>query len=98
MLDERNATFWRHADIAAWLARDQGVEPWWSQNLTVRYEQERGMRAPGQMADGTYSASVSRTLAGDKRGLLDSAVEVVSAEVGAPPASVSPDARYATAR
>ena len=98
MLDERQATAWRHADIAAWLVRDQGVEPWWSQNLTVRYEQERGMRAPGQLADGTYSASVSRTLAGDKRELLDSAVAAIGAAVGEQPASVSPDARYATAR
>ena len=56
------------------------------------------MRAPGQMADGTYSVSASRTLAGDKRQLLDWAVEVVTASVGTPPASVSPDARYATAR
>jgi hypothetical protein len=98
MLDERNATSWRHADIAAWLVRDQGVEPWWSQNLTVRYEQERGMRAPGQMADGTFSVSASRTLVGDKGSLLDSAVAVVGQWLGAPPASVSPDARYATAR
>ncbi len=98
LLDDRNATSWRHADIAAWLVRDQGVEPWWSQNLTVRYEQERGLRAPGQMADGTYSVSVSRTLAGDKRELLDSAEQVIRAAVGAPPATISPDARYATAR
>jgi hypothetical protein len=97
-LDERNATSWRHADIAAWLVRDQGVDPWWSQNLTVRYEQERGMRAPGQVADGSYSVSVSRTLPGDKRQLLDHAVEVLGGALGNPPASVSPDARYATAR
>ena len=98
LLDERNATSWRHADIAAWLVRDQGVDPWWSQNLTVRYEQERGMRAPGQMADGSYSVSVSRTLPGDKRQLLDAGIEVVGASLGQPPASVSPEARYATAR
>jgi hypothetical protein len=98
MLDERDATSWRHADIAAWLVRDQGVDPWWSQNLTVRYEQERGMRAPGQMADGSYSVSTSRTLAGDRARLLDSAIEVVTGVVGMRPASVSPDARYATAR
>ncbi len=98
LLDERNATSWRHADIAAWLVRDQGVDPWWSQNLTVRYEQQRGMRSPGQMADGTYSVSASRTLPGDKRQLLDSAVEVVGSSVGKPPASVRPAARYATAR
>ncbi|MDQ4138100.1 MAG: DUF4287 domain-containing protein [Actinomycetota bacterium] len=98
LLDERNATSWRHADIAAWLVRDQGVDPWWSQSLTVRYEQQRGMRSPGQMADGTYSVSASRTLPGDKRQLLDSAVEVVGSSVGKPPASVRPAARYATAR
>jgi Domain of unknown function (DUF4287) len=98
LLDERNATSWRHADIAAWLVRDQGVDPWWSQNLTVRYEQERGMRAPGQMADGTYSVSASRTLAGDKPEVLDAAVRAVREAVGSEPASVNPDAVYATAR
>lgn len=98
LLDERNAASWRHADIAAWLVRDQGVDGWWAQNLTVRYEQARGMRAPGQMADGTYSVGASRTVAGDKRAILDRAVEVVGAAVGRPPASVRPDAGYATAR
>ncbi|MFC0681034.1 DUF4287 domain-containing protein [Lysobacter korlensis] len=98
MLDERNATTWRHADIAAWLVRDHGVDPWWSQNLTVRYEQERGMRAPGQMADGTYSVSTSRTLAGDKRQVLEAAVAAVRESVGMEPASVNADAAYATAR
>jgi hypothetical protein len=98
MLDERNATSWRHAEIAAWLVRDHSVDPWWSQNLTVRYEQARGMRAPGQMADGTYSVSASRTVAGEKRQVLDRVIEVLAEFTGAAPAKVSPDAVYATAR
>jgi glycosyltransferase involved in cell wall biosynthesis len=98
LLDAQNAPSWRHADIAAWLVRDHNVDPWWSQNLTVRYEQARGMRAPGQMADGTCSVSASRTLVGDKQELLDRAVEVVREHTGADPASVRPDAGYATAR
>ncbi|OLT47888.1 hypothetical protein [Cellulosimicrobium sp. CUA-896] len=41
-----------------------GVDGWWAQSLTVAYEQERGMRAPGQRSDGTYEVSPSRSVAG----------------------------------
>lgn len=51
-----------HAEIAAWLRDDQGVGGWWAQTVTVGYERITGVRLPGQMPDGTFSVSRSRTL------------------------------------
>jgi len=60
LLDAAGAQGWRHPAIAAFL-RDQGVPGWWSQGITVAYEQERGLRLPGQRPDGTFDANISRT-------------------------------------
>ncbi len=38
------------------------VDGWWAQSITGAYEQERGIRVPGQMADGTYTANASKTV------------------------------------
>lgn len=65
-LDAAGATGWRHRDIAAWLVREHGVDAWWSQGITVGYEQSRGLRVPGQRADGSFECSVSRTLPVDR--------------------------------
>lgn len=62
LLDAAGATEWKHRDIASWLVREHGVDAWWSQGLTVGYEQERGIRVPGQQQDGLFECSVSRTL------------------------------------
>jgi uncharacterized protein YndB with AHSA1/START domain len=51
-----------HTEIARWLNRERGVNGWWSQTLTVGYEQARGLREPGQRADGKWAISVSKTL------------------------------------
>lgn len=95
-LDAQQATGWSHTAIARWLV-DNGVDPWWAQGITVRYEQSRGMRQPGQAADGTFESSVSRTFAGEQRAALDRVIAAVSAAHGEP-VSVRPDAKYATAR
>ncbi len=50
-----------HTAAAKHLRDAHGVGAWWSQTLTVRYEQERGLRDIGQMKDG-YEFSVSRTI------------------------------------
>ncbi|MDQ4025861.1 MAG: DUF4287 domain-containing protein [Actinomycetota bacterium] len=63
LLDAWGATGRTHTEIARWLVDEQGVDGWWAQSLTVSYEQERGMRAPGQRADGTYGVSASKTVA-----------------------------------
>ena len=62
MLDKWGAKDKKHPEIARWLSQEHGVDGWWAQSVTVAYEQERGMRAPGQMADGTYSVNASKTI------------------------------------
>jgi hypothetical protein len=62
LLDEWGATARRHSEIAAWLADEHGVPPWWRQSVTVAYERARGMRAVHQMTDG-FSVGVTRTMA-----------------------------------
>ncbi|MGH2697856.1 MAG: hypothetical protein ACRDJL_01480 [Actinomycetota bacterium] len=62
LLDKRGAKAKKHPEIARWLSEEQEVDGWWAQSVTVAYEQERGMRAPGQRADGTYSVSASKTV------------------------------------
>jgi len=37
---------------------------WWAQNVTVAYEQYIGRRVPGQVADGTFEVSVTKTIDG----------------------------------
>lgn len=61
LLDAAGATSWKHPRIAKHLT-DQGVSAWWSQSLTVAYEQERGLRLPGQRPDRTFEANASKTL------------------------------------
>jgi hypothetical protein len=62
LLDAAGGQGWEHRRIAAWLAGEHGVDPWWSQSIAVGYEQARGLRVPGQRPDGTFAASVSRTV------------------------------------
>ena len=54
-----------HTAIAAWVREAHDVEPWWAQGVTVGYERITGIRLPGQMPDGTFTVSRSRTLSGD---------------------------------
>ena len=51
-----------HTTIAAWLVEVHGVDGWWAQGVTVGYERITGRRLPGQMKDGTFSVSRSKTL------------------------------------
>lgn len=62
LLDNWGAARKPHAEIARWLLRQNGVNSWWSQTLTVGYEQARGLREPGQYADG-FAVSASKTVA-----------------------------------
>ena len=61
ILDGWNATSRSHTEIARWLIEEHDVPGWYSQSLTVGYEQARGMRAPGQRKDG-FAAGASRTV------------------------------------
>ena len=62
VLDKAGASAWSHKDIAIYLHDKQGVPSWWSQMVTVGYEQARGLRVKHQKCDGEYSASASKTL------------------------------------
>lgn len=61
LLDAAGATSMTHPQIVAYL-REQGVGAWWQQAVTVAYEQERGLRARHQMADG-YQIGGNKTIA-----------------------------------
>ncbi len=62
LLDEWDAATRKHPEIARWLVAEHGVDGWWAQNITVGYEQARGIRAVGQRGDGSYSATASKTV------------------------------------
>ncbi len=54
-----------HAAVAARVLQDFEVTGWWSQAVTVGWERITGRRLVNQMADGTFTASVSRTISVD---------------------------------
>ena len=62
LLDQAGAKVWPHADIVLWLRKKQAVSDWWSQMVTVGYEQAIGRRLKHQKPEG-FAISVSRTIA-----------------------------------
>lgn len=97
LLDAAGARDWKHPVIADWLRDVHGVESWWAQGITVGFEQAIGRRLPGQMADGSFAVSATKTVDGSRESVVKSAVDRLSAQFGKP-ASVTPGSRYATAR
>lgn len=61
ILDKAGAREMSHPEIARLLADRHGLPPWWSQMVTVGYEQARGMRTKHERADG-FSVSGTRTI------------------------------------
>jgi hypothetical protein len=61
VLDRAGAKAMPHKDIALMLSRKFEVPDWWSQMVTVGYEQARGLRLVNQKADG-FAANASRTV------------------------------------
>src|SRR5207249_473349 len=61
LLDAWEAASRPHPEIARWLGAEHGVPGWWAQSITVGYEQARGLRAPGQHADG-WAVTASKTV------------------------------------
>ena len=61
LLDRAGAKAMPHKDIALMLSRKFAVPDWWSQMVTVGYEQARGLRAVNQRTNG-FAANTSRTL------------------------------------
>jgi hypothetical protein len=62
LLDEWGASGRTHTDIARWVVKEQGVDGWSSQAVTVSYERARAGRALGEHADG-FSITASKTVA-----------------------------------
>jgi hypothetical protein len=54
-----------HTAVAAHLGSALGLNSWWAQTVTVGWERITGRRLPYQMADGTFTAGRSRTVAID---------------------------------
>lgn len=98
LLDAESAHEWPHTQIARWLVAAHGVDGWWAQGITVGYEQAKGMRLPGQLADGTFSASTSRSLKGSQLEVLDLVIAAYTEVSGLPPGSVRREAKHPTAR
>lgn len=97
-LDEADATTWTHKAVATWLVAEHGVDPWWAQNVTVAYEQARGIRRPGQRQDGTYEASVTRSVDLEKTAALRALAGVVEEALGRAPLALNLTAKHPTAR
>jgi hypothetical protein len=60
-LDKAGGRAMAHQEIAALLDERFGVAPWWTQMVTVGYEQAIGKRVRMQKADG-FAASASKTV------------------------------------
>jgi hypothetical protein len=76
-LDEWGAQERTHRDIARWAAEQQGIEPlaWNAQAVAGTYELARGLRVPGERADGSFTATASRTVAVPVERLFDAFVD-----------------------
>lgn len=62
LLDKWGGTSHSHTEIARRLMDEHEVPGWYAQTLTVAYEQARGLREPGQKADG-FEITASKTVA-----------------------------------
>jgi len=70
VLDRAGAKKMPHEEIAGMLARQFEVPNWWSQMVTVGYEQARGLRTVNQNARG-FAATASRTIGASVGKLYD---------------------------
>lgn len=60
ILDAWGAADKPHKEIAQHV-HDLGVGDWWAQGVTVGYERIKGLREVGQVGDGEYQGSASKT-------------------------------------
>ncbi|ARC56121.1 hypothetical protein AS850_03405 [Frondihabitans sp. 762G35] len=88
ILDAEAATRLSHDQIVALVTDVYEAPEWGAQSVAVRYEQERGMRLPGQQPDGTFEVSASRSIRGPQLALLELAVERASSLAEAAPDEV----------
>jgi hypothetical protein len=73
LLDEWGAAERTHTEIARWVSKEQGIDGWSSQSVTVSYERARVGRALGEHADG-FSITASKTIAAPVDRLYESFV------------------------
>lgn len=62
LLDAAGARKLPHREIAQLLKRKHRLDDWWSQMVTVGYEQARGLRTKHQKSDG-FEISLTKTMA-----------------------------------
>lgn len=78
-LDGCGAQRMSHPDLASHLVgRLQDVvdnPDWWAQSIAVAYEQHTGKRLPGQLANGLFEITVSKTIHRPKEKLFHEVVE-----------------------
>jgi len=93
VLDEWGAAERSHKEIARWVATQLDIEPlgWNAQAITVSYERARGGREVGERSDGSFTATISKTVAVPVEDLFDAfADEALSVRTATRPKS----ARY----
>ena len=93
VLDEWGADERSHKEIARWVATQLDIEPlgWNAQAITVSYERARGGREVGERSDGSFTATISKTVAVPVEDLFDAfADEALSVRTATRPKS----ARY----
>ena len=61
ILDQAGARELDHKGIVAYLKEHHDISPWWQQQVTVSYEQARGLRQVHEMPDG-FQISRSKTI------------------------------------
>ncbi len=62
-MDRAGSARHNHTTIARLLGESSPeLSPWWRQMITVHYERARGLRVTHQKFDGSFSASVSKTI------------------------------------
>ena len=77
LLDDWGGQERTHREIARWVAEQQGIEPlaWNAQAVAAGYELARGLRVPGERADGSFTATASKTVAVPVERLYDAFVD-----------------------
>ena len=74
-LNEIGAGELTHTEIAQRIHDTGDATGWWSQSIAVAYEQHIGRRVPGQVREGEYVVSASKSLPGNMDGVLKSWIE-----------------------
>jgi uncharacterized protein YndB with AHSA1/START domain len=61
LLDRAGGREAKHATMARLLEKEHGLNGWWAQTVTVRYEKEHGLRETGQTSKG-WQAQAQKTV------------------------------------